>query len=116
MNISIDDIGVDFADSGPWRSYALEATGRTLKDLLDDACIFEIDQDDGTLSDYNLGDASSEVYDAAVEILKKEFNKSCSECGDPAMKRCDCRKCQDGYAKQEYYEKYGRKLKDHDAR
>ena len=73
MNISIEDIGVDFADSGPWRSYALEASGNTLDELMNDAQIFETDQDGGSLNHYNLGDADNGVYQAAVKILEKEF-------------------------------------------
>lgn len=68
-----EDLGVDFQDSGPWRSYTLVGQGDTLEEFLDDAAIFEIDQDGGSLNDYSIFDAGNEVEKAAIEMIMSKF-------------------------------------------
>lgn len=65
------ELGVEYRDAGPWRSYELTAEGSTYLELLDDATIAEIDQDGGELAVYGLDDAPNEVIEAArAEILR----------------------------------------------
>ena len=75
-NLSIEDLGVEYADSGPWRSYSLETSGDTLKDLFLNAQIAETDQDGGSLECYGLDDgnyeAGEQAYKAIVAYAKKE--------------------------------------------
>lgn len=64
------DIGINYADSGPWRSYSLDSYGLTFQDLLNNATIEEIDQDGGTLRCYGLDECpTNEVYDRAYSML-----------------------------------------------
>lgn len=73
--IDCDDVGVDFADEGRWRSYALAARGNTLEELMKDATISEIDQDGGEIRCYGLDDASGPVSDAVEEVLRGRVEK-----------------------------------------
>lgn len=65
------DLGIDFADEGPWRSYRLTAGGDSLTELLDSAEVEEIDQDGGTLDFYPIGDAPGEVERASERLINK---------------------------------------------
>ena len=100
MNISIDDLGIEYQDSGKWRSYSLESNGNTLIELQNNAAISETDQDGGEIKTYNLLEAGSEVFIKCMSIIESEFTKECTECGDPSCKRCDCKKCQNYNKKQ----------------
>lgn len=73
MNHSIDesDIGIDYQDEGPWRSYGVQSEGSTIDELLENAYIYETDQDGGELNCYPIDDASNEVYGAAMQVLGK---------------------------------------------
>lgn len=71
------DLGIDYRDSGRWRSYQLYASGNSEAELMEDATISEIDQDGGDLATYGLEDASNEVHAACIReiariILEKE--------------------------------------------
>lgn len=64
------DMGINYADEGPWRSYSLDSYGLTFADLLNNATIEEIDQDGGSLRWYGLDDCpTNEVYDRAYAML-----------------------------------------------
>lgn len=65
------DLGIDFRDFGPWRSYHLDTHGDTLSECLVNATISEIDQDGGELDCYDIDYASSEVYRAVVDAITK---------------------------------------------
>ena len=67
------DLGIEYQDSGPWRSYRITASGNSVKEMIDDATVEEIDQDGGELDCYGLDDAPREVSDAAEKLIKKEF-------------------------------------------
>ena len=67
------DIGIDWQDSGQWRSFNLYATGDSMKELIEEACISEIDQDGGELNSYGLEHASNEVFKEALAMLKSEI-------------------------------------------
>lgn len=76
-NIRINtDLGLDYQDEGPWRSYELYTYGESLTELLENATIGEIDQDGGELDCYNLKGASNEIQDIVDRIIAKEFVKS----------------------------------------
>lgn len=64
----------DFQDSGPFRSYELIARGNSIEELLKDAWIFEIDQDGGECSDYELSKATNRLYDLANRIIVREYS------------------------------------------
>jgi hypothetical protein len=93
MEIEVNDLEVMYQDSGAWRSYALATFGETVDQLVENASIYEIDQDGGELNSYDLGDASGEVYDSAMSWIVHEFEKECTE--DGGKKRCTCKQCQD---------------------
>lgn len=67
--IVIDDLGIDYQDEGPWRSYMLESYGDTIDEVFDNAQIAEIDQDGGELYDYSIEDAPMNVYNQAKLLL-----------------------------------------------
>lgn len=63
--VSIDtDLGIDWADSGPWRSFQLMASGDTREELLEDATIFYIDQDGGELGSCGYEHSDNETQEA----------------------------------------------------
>lgn len=67
---SIDtDLGIDFADAGPWRSYQLETSGDTFTELVQNATVSEIDQDGGTLFAYGIDEAPSQVEAACLRMI-----------------------------------------------
>lgn len=69
---SVDtDLGIDWQDAGPWRSYQLTASGDNLSALLKDAYISEIDQDGGDLDNYSLKNCDGEVWEKSVKLLEK---------------------------------------------
>jgi hypothetical protein len=63
------EIGIDFADAGPWRSYHLDACGDSFQELVDSATVSEIDQDGGELDCYELRQASSEIETAVLRLI-----------------------------------------------
>ncbi len=70
-NVSIDEsLGIDYLDEGPWRDYALVTEGRSIYELTMNAYIAEVDQDGGELAFYPLADASVEVEQAAINLIK----------------------------------------------
>lgn len=69
FNIDESDLGVDYQDAGPWRSYGLESHGETIEELFENAYVYEIDQDGGELNHYHIEDASTEVYKAARDRM-----------------------------------------------
>ena len=71
---SIDtEIGIDFADAGPWRSYHLETSGDSFNEMVENATVSEVDQDGGTIDAYSLGDASSQIE---IECLRMIIDKA----------------------------------------
>ena len=70
-NIDESDLGVDYQDAGPWRSYGLESSGETIEELINNATIYETDQDGGELDCYSINDAESNVHKAAKACLDK---------------------------------------------
>lgn len=69
FEVECSDIGVDYQDSPPWRSYSLSASGDTFNDLVERATITETDQDGGELNSYGISKASDEVRYAVLRIL-----------------------------------------------
>lgn len=68
-----EDLGINYQDCGVWRSYQLETYGDTMEELWDNAVIAEIDQDGGELDCYGMGEAPSDVYEAADKLIKEKF-------------------------------------------
>lgn len=66
------DIGIDFADAGPWRSYHLETTGDSFNEMVQNATVSEIDQDGGELDTYSIEQASSQIE---MECLRMILDK-----------------------------------------
>ena len=64
-----EDLGIDYRDAGPWRSYELTAGGDTQAELIEDATISETDQDGGELDCYGFEDASNEVQEAVLKLI-----------------------------------------------
>lgn len=52
----------DHEDSGPWRSYDLEATGSTLDELLNSAVYWQTDQDGESMGDIPADDRIAQRY------------------------------------------------------
>jgi hypothetical protein len=69
------DLGIDYCDEGPWRSYQLETYGNSLDECLKNAGIEEVDQDGGSLRFYDLEDGSNEVIEKATGIIRNAFLK-----------------------------------------
>lgn len=78
-NISINDMSIDYRDCGPWRSYSLEASGSNLEELIQDITIAETDQDGGELRCYGLEDASNEIEEVALSLIKASWLGIASE-------------------------------------
>jgi len=71
---SIDtELGIDYRDCGPWRSYRFETSGDTLAELIDNGTIEEVDQDGGTLDCYSLQDSCGEVERACKSIIYRKL-------------------------------------------
>ncbi len=71
------DLGINYQDEPPWRSYQLTTLGDGITELIEEACISEVDQEGGDLACYGLNEASDDVREAAedmiLETLKKDF-------------------------------------------
>jgi hypothetical protein len=65
------ELGIDFADEGMWRSYHIEASGDSLIEMIQNATVSEIDQDGGTIDAYGLVDASPQIENASLDVLKE---------------------------------------------
>lgn len=72
INIDISDLGVEYRDCGPWRSYGLETYGATFEELWDNAVVYETDQDGGELDCYGAGEAPHDVYKAVEAIINEK--------------------------------------------
>lgn len=78
-SISYQDLGVDYQDAGPWRSYSLDTYGETFEEMMYNATISEVDQDGGELRCYGIDRAYSKVFEAVVrEIRAKLFEDGSS--------------------------------------
>lgn len=94
--ISIDeDLGVDYQDESPWRSYNLYADGANKLELLNSAQVQEVDQDGGEINTYDLEHSSKEVYDAAEKMINEAIDNYdpppwCHSCGATNKKGCSC--------------------------
>lgn len=76
-SVSVDtDLGIDWQDAGPWRSFRLYSEGSTFDELRANAWIEEVDQDGGTLRDYGLDKAEYAVAREAVSVLTRALTKS----------------------------------------
>jgi len=64
------DIGLDYQDTPPWRSYTLETSGNTRSSLMSNAWIEEVDQDGGTIDSYDMESFSSEVLKAVRATIE----------------------------------------------
>lgn len=71
--ISTEEMGIDYADSGRWRSYELDTHGNSMDECEENASVSETDQDGGEIDIYSLKDASSEVFDRAIEMITAEL-------------------------------------------
>lgn len=68
--ITIDkDLGIEWRDSGVWRSYRLTSNGECSDELLANATVEELDQDGGSLNCYGYEDASGEVATAVEKAI-----------------------------------------------
>lgn len=76
------DLGVDYEDSGPWRSYNLAGQGETLKEFLEDATISEVNQNGGELACYGIEDAPRSVEREAIKVIMNLFGVSEEEVYD----------------------------------
>lgn len=68
------DLGIDYADCGPWRSYHLTTDGNTKAELIENATIAEVDQDGGELNDYGLKQCDREVEAAVHREINRALN------------------------------------------
>lgn len=63
-----DYLGVDYQDAGPWRSYHVsDAIGDSIKGVIEQLTVAEVDQDGGELDCYGFDDSPCEVQ---TEILR----------------------------------------------
>ena len=68
---SIDeDIGVEWADEGLWRSYQVIGQGDTLGELYGSLGIAEIGQDGDTIDYYEVNEATDEIIDATYATME----------------------------------------------
>ncbi len=66
------DLGIEYQDCGPWRSYQLTADGSTFDELMGAAYIEEVDQDGGTLDHYPVrGCGNSKITLATYKLVYK---------------------------------------------
>jgi len=70
------DLGVEYRDAGPWRSYHLVARGNTESELLANASIAEIDQEGDDLDCYGIEDAPVAVEEAAYDVIRRVVLKA----------------------------------------
>lgn len=73
MNIEVELDEISYEDCGVWRSYSLVADGNSYEEMLEDAHIFETDQDGGELNNYPLHHAENKMVDAAEKRMKELF-------------------------------------------
>jgi hypothetical protein len=65
------DLGIEYADHGPWRSYEIsEASGLTKDELLNNLTVSEVDQDGGELRCYGYHDAPFEVQQVILKRIQ----------------------------------------------
>ena len=69
------DMGIDYQDSGIWRSYYLHFYGKDLKEVLESAMISEVDQDGGEINSYGIEDATNNVQIIAYEIIESAIKE-----------------------------------------
>lgn len=74
IDISFKDLGVEYQDEGPWRSYELNTNGTTIVSLELNATISEVDQDGGELRSYDLNEAPKAVQAAALKVIREAIN------------------------------------------
>lgn len=64
------DLGINYQDIPPWRSYQLTTHGNTMAELIENAVIAEVDQYGDDLDYYGLSDApTNKIREWAIEIL-----------------------------------------------
>jgi hypothetical protein len=73
IELNVDDLGVNYQDCGPWRSYSFNTFGSTLEELWDNATVSEIDQDGGEIDCYGAGEAPMEVFNMIEKIINEAF-------------------------------------------
>jgi hypothetical protein len=71
-----EDLGIEWRDAGPWRSYHLTASGNNEEELFEDATIEEVDQDGGTLDCYGYNDCSGKLEEAVEEAIYKALKRN----------------------------------------
>lgn len=81
MEFSTSDLGVEYTDSGPFRSYAAHAQGDNFAELERSLQVEEVDQDGGTLRSYHYEQGRTEVEQAAFTWLVQQYSKCTS--GEP---------------------------------
>lgn len=74
-SIEVSDFASPFADYGPWRSHDLSTEGNSLRELIDNAQVFEVDQDGGELGNYPLSDMSVKDSDLGVLAITREYER-----------------------------------------
>jgi hypothetical protein len=75
FTITDHELGVPFADEGAWRSYHLTTEGDKPGELLENATIFEVDQDCDEIRAYHLDDASEAVQKRACQVMDGAIDK-----------------------------------------
>lgn len=76
FNLDCSDIGVVYCDSGPWRCYGVASTGNSVEAFIQNAVIYETDQDGGELDCYEIDDAPNDkIYIAAMQIISQYLKK-----------------------------------------
>lgn len=68
--IENEELGVDWEDEGPWRSFHLDTEGECLANLLDNASVAAVDQDGGDLYNESLYDSNLCVEAAEILIAR----------------------------------------------
>jgi len=64
-------IEVEYQGEGPWRSYHVESEGDNLEELLDNAIVYEIDQEGDVITEYKA--KGSDIEEEAEDALTEEF-------------------------------------------
>jgi hypothetical protein len=70
-SISIEYECIGSSDDGPFRSYQLQTEGATLLELVNNAYVWEVDQDGGDHEGGSLGDYRTEVYAEGVAVIRR---------------------------------------------
>ena len=79
LNIYIDEDTGMGSDDGPFRSYTLQASGTTLREVLDDAIIWEVDQDGGDHEGPTLYGCGPKLFDRCLDIIERHFIEAMKE-------------------------------------